>query len=146
MIKVLIVNENPVIRRRLRLVLGEAFDIAVTGEVSAGTEVLNEVARHDLDVILLDISISDGKGLEILHQLHREKPELHVLMLSDYCEEQYVTRVLFEGASGFLAKDSASEELIPAIRQVASGKRFVTSALPAKWSAGTEPNRDKHEP
>src|SRR5262245_47763940 len=132
MIKVLIANDHPIIGRRLRQALTETLDIVVVGEVRNGTEALQEVAQHDFDVILLDISISGGRWLEILHQLHLDKPDLHVLMLSNYCEEQYVSKVLTAGAAGYLAKDSAPEELIPAIRQVAAGEKFVTAAFSEK--------------
>ena len=142
MINVLIANDLPIIGRRLRQALAETRDIVVAGEVNNGTEVLEEVAKRDFDVILLDISISGGRGLEILQQLHDGKPNLNILMMSNYCEEQYVVKVLTEGASGYLAKGNAPEELIPAIRQVASGKKFITSAFADKWILSTEPNLD----
>ncbi|MGH7496915.1 MAG: hypothetical protein ACREOO_31590 [bacterium] len=75
-----------------------------------------------------------------MHQLYDDKPDLHILMMSNYCEEQYVIKVLTEGASGYLAKGNAPEELIPAIRQVASGKKSITPAFSEKWILSTEPN------
>ena len=143
MIKVLIATEHSLVRLRLRQALDETGDIVATAEATNGKEVLTEVAKRDFDVILLDISISDGRGLEILHQLHHDKPHLPILILSDYCEEQYVIKVLTEGACGYLAKGSVSEELIPALRQVAAGKRFITAVLPRKWTSDSEPPHEK---
>ncbi len=139
MIRVLIADDHPIIRRRLHQALEEACDIVVAGEASNKQEVLKEVAHNHYDVVLLDISMPGHGGMEILHQLHHDKPGLHVLILSNYSEEQYIRRALREGASGYLAKVRVSEELIPAIRQVACGKKYVPSALSESLASSTTP-------
>jgi DNA-binding NarL/FixJ family response regulator len=145
MIKVLIVDDHPMIRRRLRQALEETGDIVVAGEVCDGLAVLNEVAHNDFDVVLLDLSMPGQSGLETLQRLHHDRPGLHVLFLSDYREEEYVCRILSEGASGYLTKDSVVEELVTAIRDVACGKKYVPSALSEKLAMRGTPLRQRAE-
>ena len=131
-IKVLIVEIHSMIRRRLHQALAKTCDIVVTGEASNGLEVQQEIAHNDFDVVLLDIAMPGGGGLEVLHRLIHDKPGLRVLVLSAYHEQQYMCRVLKEGASGYLTKDRISEELIPAMRQVACGMEYVPAESSGK--------------
>jgi DNA-binding NarL/FixJ family response regulator len=143
MIKVLIADDHPIVRQGLHQILKETSEIVVTGEASNGAEVLDETSKNEYDVVLLDISMPGRSGLDILRQLKREKPDLHVLILSTYPEEQYAVRALKDGASGYLTKASAPEELITAIKKVALGRKYVSSALAEKLAFALEEDTQK---
>jgi len=129
MIKILIVDDHPIVRKGLKQLLEEAKDIFVADEAVCGREVLEKVKKNDYDVILLDISLPDISGLEILKELKLEKPEVNILILSMHSEEQYAVRTLRSGASGYLTKEKLPEELIMAIRRVAGGKKYISPSI-----------------
>jgi two-component system, NarL family, invasion response regulator UvrY len=129
MIKVLVADDHAVVRRGLRQILAETPDILVGGEAAGGADVLRLVRTERWDVVVLDINLQGANGLEILAEIRRERPELPVLILTVYSEEQYALRAVKAGAAGFLTKESAPENLIEAVRKVASGGRYVTAAL-----------------
>lgn len=132
MIKVLIADDHTIVREGLKQILADTQDISVTGEASSGKEVLKKVARGKYDLILLDISLPGMSGLDVLKQIRLLKPNLPVLILSMYPEEQYAVRSLRAGASGYLTKESAPEELIRAIHRVATGRKYITESLAEK--------------
>lgn len=138
MIKVLIADDHSVVRQGLKQIFGETSDIVVTDEAKEGLEVLEKVRENDYDVVLLDISMPGRSGLEILKQLREENPKLSILVLTMYPEKQYAIRVLKAGASGYLTKESRSDELIEAVRAVAQGRKYITSALAEKLAFGLE--------
>jgi len=129
MIKVLIADDHTIVREGLKQIFEETPDVVAAGEAKNGQEILDKVRENDYDVVLLDISMPGRGGLDVLKQLKNEKPELPVLVLSMYPEEQYAVRVLKAGASGYLTKESASNELIVAIRKVSGGRKYITSSL-----------------
>ena len=129
MIRVLVADDHAVVRRGLLQILEEVPAMIVAGEVETGRQVLQAVQREDYDVLVLDIAMPDGGGLEVLRQLKSLKPDLPVLILSMYSEEQYALRTLKAGAAGYLTKESAPDELIAAILKVARGGRYVTRSL-----------------
>ena len=129
MIKILIVDDHPIVRKGLKQILDEAEDIFIAGEAVNGQEALKKVKNNTYDVILLDISLPDMSGLDILKQIKVEKPELNILILSMHSEEQYAVRTLKGGASGYLTKDKMPEELISAIKRVAQGKKYISPSL-----------------
>jgi two-component system invasion response regulator UvrY len=129
MIRVLIADDHVIVRRGLRQILAETSDIAVTGEAETGLEAI-KIAREDaFEVMLLDISLPDKNGIEVLKQIKKEQPRLAVLMLSMHAEREFAVRALKAGASGYLTKQSAPAQLVTAIRQVAAGKKYVSAAL-----------------
>jgi two-component system, NarL family, invasion response regulator UvrY len=128
-IRVLVADDHPVVRRGLRQILTEATDISVDGEAGTAQEIVAAATSKPFDVVLLDLKLGDVSGLEVLAQLKAEKPKLPVLVLSIYPEDQYGVRSIRAGAAGFLNKEAAPERLIAAIRQVASGRRYLTPAL-----------------
>jgi len=132
MIKVLIVDDHTIVREGLRQILEETSDIAVADEASSAREVINKVWNNDYDIVLLDISLPGRSGLDVLKQLKSIKPNLPILILSMHPEEQYAIRSLRAKASGYLTKESASEELIDAIRKVAQGRKYITSSIAEK--------------
>jgi len=129
MLKILIADDHPVFRRGLKQIIAETTDIVVAGEAADGLEVLNRVKTGDFDLVLLDISMPGKTGIDVLAQLKYEKPELPVLMLSMHPEEQYAVRALKAGASGYLTKESAPDELISAIRKASTGGKYVSASL-----------------
>jgi DNA-binding NarL/FixJ family response regulator len=147
MIRVLVADDHAVVRRGVVQILEEAPDMVVAGEASTGRQVLQAVQTHDYDVVLLDIAMPDGGGLEVLRQLQTLKPDLRVLILSMYPERQYARRALKAGAAGYLTKESVPDELIAALRRVAEGGKYVSQSLAetlARELVG-EVEREPHE-
>jgi len=132
MIKVFIVDDHTIVREGLRQILEETPDIVVAAEASNAQEVVNKVKNNSFDIVLLDISLPGRSGLDVLKQLKSIKPDLPILILSMHPEEQYAIRSLRAKASGYLTKESASDELIIAIRKVAQGRKYITSSLAEK--------------
>lgn len=129
MIKVLIADDHAVVRRGLRQILSETSDILVAGEASAVQEVRELVREQRWDVVVLDITMPGGSGLDLLTELRRLSPSPRVLVLTVYPEAQYAVRAIRAGAAGFLTKESAPEQLIAAVRKVAVGGRYVSNEL-----------------
>ena len=132
MIKILIADDHPVVRKGLKEIIEKTPSMMVSDEASNGQETLEKVRKSDFDIVLLDISMPGRSGLEILKELKSEKPELSVLILSMHPEEQYAVRVLKAGASGYLTKESAPDELIAAIKKASIGRKYVSSSLAEK--------------
>jgi DNA-binding NarL/FixJ family response regulator len=143
MIKILIADDHAIFRHGLRQILEENPDMFVGGEASNGQDVLDQVWRSDFDLLLLDINMPGMSGLEALKQLKTQKPKLKVLVLSMYPEEQYAIRALKAGASGYITKTSASEELIEAIRKVSQGGKYVSASLAEKLLFDFEADADR---
>ena len=129
MIKILIADDHAIVREGLKQIVADTSDMVVAGEAVDGQEVLEQVRKEDWDLILLDISMPGRGGIDTLKELKIEKPNLPVLVLSMYPEEQYAVRALKAGASGYLTKESAPEELIEAIRKVSQGGKYISAAL-----------------
>jgi DNA-binding NarL/FixJ family response regulator len=129
MIKVLVADDHAVVRRGLRQILAETHDILVAGEASTLAEVRQKVADERWDVLILDLSMPGGNGIELLADLRKRSPSLRVLVLTMHSEDQYAIRAIRAGAAGFLTKESAPERLVEAVRKVASGRRFVGPGL-----------------
>jgi len=135
MLKILIADDHPVFRRGLKQIIAETTDMVVAGEATNGWEVLSKVRTGDYDLVLLDISMPGKDGMDVLTQLKNERPALLVLMVSMHPEEQYAVRALKAGASGYLTKESAPDELIVAIRKVSTGGKYVSSSLAERLAA-----------
>jgi len=143
MINILIADDHTIVRKGLKQILAETQDMVVAGEASNGFEVMEKVRNNHYDVLLLDISMPGKSGLDILKELKMENPKLPVLVLSMYPEEQYAVRVLRAGASGYLTKESAPEELVVAMRKVARGKKYVSPSLAEKLAVDLEVDASK---
>jgi DNA-binding NarL/FixJ family response regulator len=128
-IKVFIADDHAIVREGLKQILAETRDIVVAGEAENGLDAIKLFRKSECQVMLLDISMPDRSGIEVLKQIKKEKPELAVLMLSMHREDQYAIRSLKAGASGYLTKQSAPKELVTAIRQVAGGLKYISAAL-----------------
>jgi len=129
MLRILIADDHPIVRQGLRQIIAEIPDMVVADEASNGDEVLSKARASHYDVVLLDISMPGIHGLDVMRQLKNERPRLPVLILSIHPEEQYAVRALRSGASGYLTKESAPDELITAIRKVSMGGKYVSSSL-----------------
>ncbi len=135
MIKLLVADDHVIVRKGIEQIIEETDDITVADQARNGQEVMEKIQRNDYDLVLLDISMPGRDGLEILKELKNQKPKLNVLMLSMYPEEQYAVRAFKSGASGYLTKESAPDELIAAIRKVSNGHRYVSASLAEKLAA-----------
>jgi len=144
MIKVAIADDHPIVRAGLKQILSEDHDIDVAGEAGDGNTLLEQVRRHDFDVVLLDLTMPGPDGLDVLKQLKIEHPKLPVIILTVHPESQYALRILRAGASGYITKESAPDELIGAIRKVHRGGKYISVSLAEKIAfaldAGTEEN------
>jgi len=140
MLRVLIADDHPIVRQGLKQIIAETSDMIVAEEASNGLEVLNKVGASNCDVVLLDISMPGRNGVDILRQLKDERPRLPVLILSIHPEEQYAVRALRAGASGYLTKESAPDELVAAIRKVSMGGKYVSSSLAEKLASDLKNN------
>lgn len=147
MIKILIADDHAIVREGLKQILSESPDLVVVAEASTGQEVLEKIGKNDLDLVVLDIAMPGRGGLDILKEIKSQRPKLSVLMLSMYPEEQYAVRVLKSGASGYLTKESAPDELVKAIRQISQGKKYISPSLAEKLAIDLEisPDRPAHE-
>jgi two-component system, NarL family, invasion response regulator UvrY len=146
MIKILIADDHPVVRQGLARILAKDPELSVVDEVGNGAEVVDKVRRGGYDVILLDVSLPGMNGLEVLKQLRIDMPKLPVLMLSVHPEEQYAIRALKAGASGYLTKASAPEELVTAIKTLAKGRQYITPSLGERLAAEVRDLADKKPP
>jgi DNA-binding NarL/FixJ family response regulator len=131
-IRVLLVDDHAIARNGVRLMLGTASGIAVTGEAGNAVEAMQRVAGQDFDVALVDITMPGKNGLELLKMLRAERPRLAVLILSTYSEEIYAVRALKLGAAGYLTKDAPTATLVEAVRKAAAGGKHVSPALVEK--------------
>jgi DNA-binding NarL/FixJ family response regulator len=142
MIRVLIVDDHVVVRDGLKRSLAASADLQVAGEAGDGDQALALVRANDYDAAVLDMSMPGLAGLDLIKRLKIEKPALRILVLSMHGEQQYAARALKAGASGYLNKDSAAEQLLGALRKIAAGGMHVSDATAAQLitaSAGDGP-------
>ena len=139
MIRIVIADDHTIVREGLKQLLSAAADLAVVGEAQNGREVLERVRALDFEVLLLDMSMPGRSGIELVKQVHAEKPRLRVLVLSMHQEQQYAVRAIRAGAAGYLTKDSAAAQLVSAIRKVAGGGAFITEAVAQELALGAMP-------
>jgi len=147
MIKILIADDHTVVREGLKLIISETPDMTIADEAVDGHEVLNKALKADYDIVVLDITMPGINGLDVLKQLKAQKPKLPILVLSMHPEEQYAVRVIKAGAAGYLTKQSASEELVKAIRTASAGRKYITPSLGEKLadSLGIDAEKLPHE-
>ena len=129
MIRVVIADDHPIVREGMHRILESESDIRVVSEASSGPEVLSLIRSMDVDIVILDISMPGGGGIEALKAIKAEFPVIPVLMLSMYPERQYAIRCIKAGAAGYLTKESAQTELIQAVRKILQGRKYVSVAL-----------------
>lgn len=147
MVKVLIADDHPVVRKGVREILTSGIHGVLCGEAQNAQEVLDELDRGDWDLVILDITMPGRSGLDILKEIKQTRPKLPVLVLSIHPEEQYGKRALMAGASGYMNKESAPEDLVRAIRQVLAGRMYVSPKMGESLAARLKPDpgRPLHE-
>ena len=147
MIRIVIADDHAIVRQGLRQILSDTPDLTVSGEAENGVQAVQMVRAGEWDVVLMDVSMPDRNGIDALKLIKKEYPRLPVLILSMYPEEQYAIRALKAGAAGYLTKQSAPELLVTAIRQVASGKKYVSPSLAEELAnaIGDDCERPPHE-
>jgi DNA-binding NarL/FixJ family response regulator len=129
MIRLLIVDDHAIVRHGLRQVVSEAADIVVAAEAGSSQEAVRLLREREFDMVLLDISLPDKNGIETLKLIKRDKPGLPVVMLTMHAEDEFGVRALKAGASGYVTKQSAHDQLLVAVRHVASGRRYISPNL-----------------
>ena len=146
MIRVIIVDDHPVVRRGLKQIIAAEQDMQVVGEAENAREAIRVIREIACDAVVLDITLPDASGLDVLSRLKSEYPTLPVLIMSIHDEEQYAVRVLKAGASGYLMKNSIPEELIKAIRKITSGGKYVSPSLAERLASEfASPGKSPHE-
>jgi len=143
--KFLIADDHAIVRKGLTQILLEEFPSAEVTEVANSNEALEEVSKQIWDVILLDISMPGRSGIETLKQIRANGIKAPILMLSMHPEEQYAVRVLKAGASGFLNKGSATEELLVAVHKVLTGRKYISPSLAEKLAGSLSEKGEKPE-
>lgn len=128
-IRILIVDDHAIVREGLKQILSDDEHLVVEGEAETAAEAIHLTRDKDFDLVLLDISLPDRNGLELLEALKKAHPKLSILMLSMYRETQYAVRAIKSGASGYLNKQSAPDQLVSAIKQVVTGRKYITPSV-----------------
>ena len=145
--KILICDDHKIVRDGLRQILQQLEEVTFIGEAGNGNEALDLLKGEVFEVVLLDISLPDKNGLEVLTSIKSKWPLTNVLMLSMHPQEQYAIRALKLGASGYLTKDTASEELIIAVKKVSAGGKYISQSLAENLALHIDDDmlRQKHE-
>lgn len=143
MVRIIIADDHTVVRKGLKQILLEEFPSAHIEEVSDAEELLKKVMKSEWDVVISDLSMPGRSGLESLQQIKQYYPRLPVLILSVHSEEHYAIRVLKAGASGYLSKDTASDELVKAVNRVLLGKKYITASIAEKLASTLDHDNEK---
>jgi DNA-binding NarL/FixJ family response regulator len=145
--KLLIADDHPIVRNGIKEIILDFSPDCTIDEAEDAHQIVKKVITNDYDLIILDISMPGGGGLNALKQIKQAQSDTKVIMLSMYCDEQYINRSLKAGASGYLTKSVASEELEVAIRKVLSGEKYLSSEVASKMASFiySDKEREKHE-
>lgn len=139
MIRVLVADDHTIVREGLKQLLSAAVDLTIVGEAQNGHEVLQRLRELEFDVLLMDMSMPGKGGIDLIKQVHAERPKLRILVLSMHEEQQYAVRAIKAGAAGYLTKESATAQLVAAIRKVAAGGAFISPAVAEQFALGAMP-------
>jgi two-component system invasion response regulator UvrY len=143
MIRVLITDDHPVVRRGIRQILEDDERIILIDEASDGKELTEKMMVQEYDVILLDISLPGRSGLDLIPQIKKIRQNTAILILSIHSEELYAIQALKSGASGYLTKSSAPEELLSAVYKASRGEKYISASLAEKLAEGLLKDEDK---
>jgi DNA-binding NarL/FixJ family response regulator len=139
-IRIVLADDHTIVREGLKQLLLAADGLEIVGEARDGHEAMTAVRELDFDLLLLDMSMPGKSGIELIKQVRAEKPKLRILILSMHEERQYAIRAIRAGASGYLTKESASRQLVEAIRKVASGGAFISAEVAEQLALGAMPD------
>jgi two-component system, NarL family, invasion response regulator UvrY len=147
MLKILIADDHAIVRKGLKQVILEEYPSAVIEEVADAEELLKKVINDEWNIVICDMNMPGRSGLDALNQIKQAAPQLPVLIMSMYPEDQYALRVLKAGASGYLGKDSIHDDIIKAIQTLQLGKKFITPSIAEKLasSLGQDTALQSHE-
>lgn len=143
MLRILIADDHTVVRRGLKQILLEEFTSAFIDEAADAETLLSKVAKEEWDVVISDLSMPGRSGIEALQQIKLTHPRLPVLILSVHAEEHYAVRVLKAGASGYVNKESAPEELIKAVHRLLLGKKYITATIAEQLASTLDKDNEK---
>ena len=143
MARVLIADDHAVVRQGLKQILADTDDMVVVDEATNGAEVLERLRSGGVDIVVLDLSMPGISGLDVIRQIRKEYPKVAVLVLSVHTEEQYAVRVMKVGASGYVTKASAPDELVKALRCASDGHKYVSSSLAERLAIDLERGTDR---
>lgn len=127
--RVFVADDHALFREGVKSLLAEESDLVVAGESGSAKETLDRVRNDAFDILLLDISLPDGSGIDLLHQIRPHKPDLPILILSMHPEEQYAVSLLRAGASGYITKDAVPQQVVQAIRTLLQGRKYISPAV-----------------
>ena len=146
MVRVFIVDDHEIIRQGLKMILKEAPDLTVVGEAADGNEALKKLRTAECDVLVLDMNMPGKSGIELLTEIKALRPKLHILVLTIHPEDRFALKTLKAGASGYLCKDTALEELEVAIRNIYNKGRYISNTLAEQLAFEVVPdNKALHE-
>ena len=147
MFRIIIVDDHPVVLAGLKEIITEGCGDVTIDEASTGYELIRKVLNSSYDLVLLDISLPDINGLDALKEIKKKRPKLPVLVISMYPEEQYAVRAVRAGAHGYITKRSLAGELVLAVRQILSGKKYISTSLVEKmiFDFQTDIEKNPHE-
>jgi DNA-binding NarL/FixJ family response regulator len=140
MIRLVLADDHTIVREGLKQILAAAGEFEIAGEAADGHEVMARVRSLDFDVLVLDMSMPGKSGIELIKQVRAEKPRLRMLVLSMHEEKQYAVRAIRAGAAGYLTKESASKQLVEAIRKIAAGGAFISAEVAQDLALGAMPD------
>lgn len=143
MISILIADDHVLVREGLKKILKSESDMTVAAEAMTAQQVFQRIKAKKPDIVLLDISMPGASGLEVLEELKRDYPKLPVLILSMHPEDRFAVRAFKTGASGYITKESAVEELVKAIRKIVGGGKYVSVTLAEKLASELETDQTK---
>ncbi|MBX3587902.1 MAG: response regulator transcription factor [Ramlibacter sp.] len=142
MIRIVVADDHAIVREGLKRIVSSVSGMEVVGEAADGTQVMQRVRELSFDVLMLDLSMPGRSGMELIRLVHAEKPKLRILVLSMHQELQYAVRSIKSGASGYLTKESAPDQLEQAIRKIAAGGAYVTAEVAQQLALGAMPGND----
>lgn len=142
MIRIVVADDHTIVREGLKQLLSTPDDLNVVGEARDGHQVIQLVREMEFDVLLLDMSMPGKSGIELIKQVRSERPRLRILVLSMHEEQQYAVRAIKAGAAGYLTKESASVQLVSAIRKVATGGAFISAEVAEQLALGAMPQSE----
>lgn len=143
MINVFIADDHALIREGIKNLLSPLSDIKLVGETANPFEIIEQIKKNKCDVLILDLSMPGKNGLDVLKEIKSICPETKILIMTMMPEDQFAKRTLKAGASGYLTKESAADELITAIRRIASGRKYVSQSLAEKLAQDLDDTVDK---
>jgi DNA-binding NarL/FixJ family response regulator len=142
-IRMMLVDDHPIVRRGVRDILAEAFPASAIEEVGSGHEAIARLRGHRWDLMILDLSLPDGSGLDLLTRVREMQSRLPVLILSMHTEEQFARRAIAAGAKGYLTKDTADTELVMAVTRIIRGATYFAPALLEDIALRLHPDNDR---